>query len=309
MAKMYPQHLPAHVESDAERRLFDLFKNEFSDDFVVFAQVRWLAKRRSRATDGEADFVVAHPKYGVLVIEVKGGGIGYDGSTAKYSSIDRYGKEHTIKDPFAQASASMHALVSKLREAEETSKYTYNLGYAVALPDIEVDFDLATNAPEDVVIDAEGARDLKQSIIDIFRYWDLHQNPIGEDAIEALVGLLGRSWQVRTTVGADIAAQEEVIRLLTERQYELLDFLGERRRALITGCAGSGKTMLAVEKARRLARDGYRVLVTCYNQNLGSWLGTQLESEGVTAHRFLSLCSQYATRAGVHPEHLPGRNG
>ena len=72
MARMFPERLPAEVKSEAERRLFDIFKSEFSDDFVVFHGVRWLARRRGGgATDGEADFVVAHPHYGVLVLEVK----------------------------------------------------------------------------------------------------------------------------------------------------------------------------------------------------------------------------------------------
>ena len=197
MAKMYPGRLPANVESAAERRLFELFRTEFSDDFVVFYGVRWLAKRRRGAMDGEADFIVAHPRYGVLVIEVKGGGIGYDSATGKYSSTDPSGAVHEIKDPFQQASTSMHALISKVNESEVTAKHQYRYGYAVALPDVEVDFDLATNAPEDVIIDAEAVQDLKQSVIDIFRFWDLHQTPIGDDAVDALAGLLGRSWQVR----------------------------------------------------------------------------------------------------------------
>jgi hypothetical protein len=239
MARMLPERLPADVESAAERRLFELFRTEFSDDFVVFSQVRWLAKRRRGAQDGEADFIVAHPRYGVLVIEVKGGGIGYDATTAKFTSTDRTGTVHEIKDPFRQAQNSMYALVGKLRESAETSKYEYHLGYAVAFPDVQVDYDLAINAPEDVIIDSESTADLKQSVIDLFRYWDMHDRPMGEEAMEALINLLGRSWRVSTTVGADIAAQEEVIRLLTEKQFQLLDFLGRRRRALITGCRES----------------------------------------------------------------------
>lgn len=61
MAIMLPERLPADVESDAERRLFDEFRDTFRDDFTVFAGVAWLTKERGRgASDGEADFVVAH---------------------------------------------------------------------------------------------------------------------------------------------------------------------------------------------------------------------------------------------------------
>ena len=36
----------------------------------------------------------------------------------------------------------------------------------------------------------------------------------------------------------------------------------------ISGFAGSGKTLLAAEKATSLAKQGFRVLLTCYNKNL-----------------------------------------
>jgi superfamily I DNA/RNA helicase len=132
--------------------------------------------------------------------------------------------------------------------------------------------------------------------------------PPGDDAVEALVGLIGRSWQIETTIGTELDEQQTAIRLLTEQQFAILDLLGSRRRALISGCAGSGKTMLAMEKARRLARSGYRVLLTCFNRNLGNWLAAQVTGDGVVAQRFLSLCAQYAQKAGVPLSKRPGES-
>jgi len=118
LARMFPERLPADVESEAERRLFDIFKSDFGDDFAVFSQVRWLARRRGgAAADGEADFVVAHPRYGVLVLEVKGGGIARDAKTGVWTSKDRGGAEHEIKDPLRQSARSMYALRDKLCES------------------------------------------------------------------------------------------------------------------------------------------------------------------------------------------------
>jgi hypothetical protein len=300
---MYPERLPYEAESDAERRLFDTFRTEFSDDFVVLWGVRWLAKRRSRgAQDGEADFVVAHPKHGVMVLEVKGGGIKKDAESGRWISTDRAGVEHEIKDPFHQASRSMHALREKLREAESSSRYSYPMCYAVVFPDIFVEEDLGPEAPREIVIDAMKVRSLKQAIIDAFQYRAAAGEPPGAEGIEALVGVLGSSWQIETTIGTCLQDQERLIRLLTEQQFSVLDFLGRHRRALISGCAGSGKTMLALEKARRLAREGYHVLVTCYNQNLGNWMSAQVSDEGIEVRRFLSLCRTYAEQAGIELE-------
>ncbi|TMB99966.1 MAG: nerd domain protein [Chloroflexi bacterium] len=305
MARMFPERLPAEVKSEAERRLFDIFKSEFSDDFVVFHGVRWLARRRGGgATDGEADFVVAHPHYGVLVLEVKGGGISRDAQSGRWTSTDREGVEHEIKDPFRQASGSMFALRSNLRESEVTRQYAYPLAWAAAFPDIYIDFELGPDALPEAVFDLPKVRALKQSVVDALRLRCGDQDGPGPEAIEALVTLLGRSWQVEATVGATLDQQERIIRLLTEEQFALLDFLGARRRALISGCAGSGKTMLAVEKARRLVGEGQRVLLTCYNQNLAAWVAAQLPQADV--RHFHRLCRDFAAKAGIDLSRRPG---
>jgi Nuclease-related domain/UvrD-like helicase C-terminal domain len=300
---MYPERLPLDVESEAERRLFHIFRTEFSDDFAVLCGVRWLARERGHgARDGEADFVVAHPKHGVLVLEVKGGGIAKDAKTGRWKSIDRQGKEHEVKDPFQQASRSMYELRQKLREAEPTRDHSYPMCYAVAFPDIFVEGGLGPEAPREIIIDSQDVGSLKQAIIDVFRYRNAAGDPPGDEGIVALLSVLASSWQIETTVGASLQEQESLIRLLTEQQFAVLDMLGRRRRALISGCAGSGKTMLAMEKAKRLAREGYRVLLTCYNQNLSNWMALQFPDDSVEVRRFLSLCRYFAQRAGIELE-------
>jgi hypothetical protein len=304
MARMYPERLPQDTISDAERRLFDAFREEFSDDWVVFAGARWLARtRKGGARDGEADFVVAHAKYGVLVIEVKGGGIAHDAQAGRWTSTDSGGVVHEIKDPFKQAADNMYDLRRKLAESEVTREFKYPLAYAVAFPDIWADHDLGLEAPREIVFDIPKVRDLKQAVVDAFRHrrGDEHPPPPGEAAVEALVRLIGNSWQIDTTVGASLMGQEHAIRLLTEEQFGVLDLLCRQRRVLITGCAGSGKTMLAVEKAKRLDREGFRVLLTCYNENLAAWMGRQFNGTGVVVMNFHKLCFELARKAGLDP--------
>jgi len=302
MARMYPEMLRHDTASDAERRLFDAFHEGFSDDWVVFSQVRFLARnRKGGARDGEADFVVAHPRHGLLVIEVKGGGISHDARTGRWTSTDRDGVAHEIKDPFKQAADNMYDLRRKLQESELTRGFSYPMAYAVAFPDVWAGQDLGLEAPREIVFDLARCRDLKQAVVDALkgRTGDRSGEP-GEEGIEALVQLIGCSWQIETTVGASLMGYERAIRLLTEEQFSVLDLLRRQRRALISGCAGSGKTMLALEKARRLAGEGYRVLLTCYNENLSYWMAQQFtHTHGVTAMNFHRLSSEFAKKAGI----------
>ena len=52
------------------------------------------------------------------------------------------------------------------------------------------------------------------------------------------------------------------------------------------GCAGSGKTMLAVEQAKRLAAKGEDVLFVCFNTGLKNHLREREASSGVEFWNF-----------------------
>lgn len=104
-------------------------------------------------------------------------------------------------------------------------------------------------------------------------------------------------------VGQFLLEQAQLIRL-TEEQYTILDSLNRQRRMVIGGFAGSGKTMLAVEKAMRLARAGFRVLLTCYNKRLATDLRRSLAENpllwtGLDIYHFHDLCTKLAKEYGI----------
>src|SRR3954463_14925604 len=99
---MIPQELDAATPS-GERKLFERLRDEASDDLVAFHSVAWLVPGDDgRPRQGEADFILAHPGGGALVLEVKGGSVRYDGARGTWFSTGR-GGEKRIKDPAAQA--------------------------------------------------------------------------------------------------------------------------------------------------------------------------------------------------------------
>ena len=104
-----------------------------------------------------------------------------------------------------------------------------------------------------------------------------------------------------------MAAAEDRIVTLTERQFGVLDMLHAQRRAVILGVAGSGKTLIAAEKARRLAAEGFDVLLTCFNRPLAEWLAATVgRHERVTVstfHRLAERLGQEAGLIGAKPAH------
>ena len=65
-----------------------------------------------------------------------------------------------------------------------------------------------------------------------------------------------------------IANEKKRFFRLTDRQCAALDILKNFDNMLVRGCAGSGKTIMAVKLAQRLAVQGKSVLLLCYNQLL-----------------------------------------
>lgn len=299
MTRMYPQPMHPDTLSHAERRLYAALQEQLPDDYTAFHSIWWQVRDTTNGVrDGEADFVLAHPEWGILIVEVKGGRIRYDGPGGQWFSND-----NAIKDPFKQGREAKYSLLDKLKEQTYWRDRWITVGYAVAFPDVAVKDDLRLDAPRELILDASDMADLAAWVEQAMRY--LHgrrpdDNPLGRAGVEELVALLSPSWDLHPLLSAEIEQERQEMARLTEEQFVMLDFLGRHRRATISGCAGSGKTTLAVEKGRRLAREGFDVLLTCFNVNLAEFLGgdetlpRRLEVANVHA-----LASDLARKAGL----------
>lgn len=83
---------------------------------------------------------------------------------------------------------------------------------------------------------------------------------------------------------------------LTRDQYKVIDYLRNFRRVRISGCAGSGKTLVAAEKAIRLAEMGLRTLILCHNPLLARHVASSVEGTGVDVAAF---CDWVRGLAGI----------
>jgi len=157
MARMIPHRPHPDTQSRAELRLFEAWQRQLPDDYVVFHSVWWQVRNTTGGVrDGEADFLLVHPDFGVLIVEVKGGRIRYDGLNNQWFS-----NENPIKDPFKQGREAKYSLLDKLKELPYWRDRWITVGYSVAFPDVTVKSDLRLDAPRQLILDASDMTDLR----------------------------------------------------------------------------------------------------------------------------------------------------
>src|SRR5262249_44829101 len=111
------------------------------------------------------------PANGMLVIEVKGGSLSFDSNQMKWLRVLPSGQHRVInKDPFAQARASMHEILDRVRKqfAVGRAELPFTYGYAVAFPDCRYTGALPAGIVPDLVLDASKCRDMKASVERVF---------------------------------------------------------------------------------------------------------------------------------------------
>ncbi len=306
MAKIYPQRFPQwaieQANRSAEKKVFEKLA-QLPEPYVVFYSAAWQVRTpRTGAQDGEADFIVAHPEKGVLILEVKGGRIRYDAEESQWYSLDRNGVEHVIKDPIQQARNSKGALLQKLRELPGWSDDFLTIAYMVVFPDVLAgQTALRPELPRDLLIDSADLDSLEARIENGFAWFageERRTGVLGIQRLRLLESFLANSFTLKTPMGVELAQDEAQIIELTEQQMRLLHFIQRQRRAVIEGCAGSGKTTLALEKARQLNEQGFETLLLCFNAPLAEYL-RQRATQGVEVYHFHGLCKDLAKKAGL----------
>jgi hypothetical protein len=300
MPKFFPTE-PQQGTPGSERRVWDAL-SRLDPEWRVFHSVAWQSERAGREGDGEADFVLLHPRSGIVVLEVKGGELAID--RGRWTTLNRgTGAVHDIKNPFEQAKASKHALLKHLTHL--FGRFDASICHGAVLPEVTVDTFIGLDAPRDITIDASDLTNMPAAIDRLLRHWQAHSS-FNDSDISKLTNVLAPSTRLVTTLKARIAQtlMEQID--LTARQVFALGQLRRNRRGVVLGPAGSGKTILATERARQLALDGFDVLLTCFNRPLADAVATDLSPiDGVSVATFHSLCMSQLRAAGISPPDDP----
>ncbi|WP_299560495.1 ATP-binding domain-containing protein [uncultured Mycolicibacterium sp.] len=249
----------------SERSTYQVLVEQLGpDDLVVPGQ-----RVTDHLKDHEIDFVVAIEGAGIACLEVKGGEVWHDGTGWRQL---RGGRECDI-EPVRQVREACYALRYFVEYDPRWTQGRVRWDHLVVFPHTEVpaDFELP-ECPRWKVIDRTDLPRLVDRLREVLIRQELDRPLLTKEGIEQLALVLGGRGLPQRDVVARALANEDVADTLTQQQAVILDAIRLLNRVEVRGGAGSGKTFLAMEQARRLAADGKRVALVCYSHGLASYL-------------------------------------
>lgn len=318
MAIMIPPVISPEVKSNAEKKIFEWFRNApGTDKWIVLHSLG--ISTHNKVIYGETDFLVIAPGLGMFAIEVKGGRIKREHGIWYFTN--RYGKtDSKSRGPFEQAKDGIYSIMEAVKKRVDFEhRHVSNVlfGYGVMFPDIEY---TSTGIDEEQwqVFDCRDGSDVKQFIrrlADNTRAaWESHYGPVSRNRlpdaadVRYMASVLRGDFDYAVSMSVQLRDAHEALIALTQEQYRCLDQLDDNSRCLIRGPAGTGKTLLALEAVKRFAAQGRKVALFCFNSNLADWLEDYFRNmpQSVRPH-YVGTLHRYMTRiageAGLLPDY------
>lgn len=282
------QLIPDFIHKDAppgEKQIFATLRNsKRGADWVVLHSLN--LPRHLRQNVGEIDFLILVPGKGILVLEVKS-----HQKVRRQNGLWYLGDEKpSARGPFEQASTAMHSLINDLGgQLAGGVPFTY----AVAFTSLRFDEPATEWEPWQVLDNRSvGSADLHDAIENTLennrqKLLQMLMNPEQQKSVawfhpDRNAPTVGRIQEIVRHIRGnfEIYIQPQDLnrdlqaeyKLFLEEQFEALDQMSANQRTLFEGPAGTGKTLLAVEAARRAINDDMPTLLLCFNRMLANFL-------------------------------------
>lgn len=312
MARLIPNVEIDRIYPISEQKVARALVEQLPQDCVIYHSYPWLHSNTHSGNppqktlyEGEIDFVILWPEHGLLVLEVKGGKIDYREEERDWYSTNQQGETNRIKDPFDQARKNMYAIKKLLEKKQYSSQnipFTY--GYAVCFSGSRYRGGVPPGSEPSIILDMNHLPKIKSSLQSIFNYWNhaSSQRSITPADRKKVDQILLPEFNLIPVLSSQIEDQEADLVRMSEDQLHILEMVKSNSRMAIEGVAGSGKTLLALEKARRLAADGKKTALLCFNKALaGSMKNSINQSEYplIEVYHFHGLVEEFCNRAGV----------
>ena len=254
------------------------------DDYYVFHSFSIVNVSEGTIDESETDFIVFNQNLGILCIEAKAGLPEYRNNRWYYGS----GIPMKHDGPFRQASRRKHGIIdlliqSRLGDIAKRCKFVHAVWFISVVDKSYFDNKtLPEEAPLELILTQESENDLDAAIKRIFSLETRFETSLSNKDKDILLNrVLAPQFGTISLAEYRRGHEKVVFKALLKEQVALLEYLEEQNNAIINGLAGTGKTVMAKEKALRHADKGEKVLFLCYNSKLKEYLSRSYPHENI----------------------------
>lgn len=305
MATMIPKVSAQELKGPYVEQLVFSALCSLPDEYIVFHSVSWSkAHRRSKRTWFENDFLILHPNYGMLVLEIKGGGISYkDGLFHQINTLTH--EDLIIKegsDPYNQAKNGKYHYLHIIGEVGDGLEKNIAIEPLIWFPSCTIDnissFPLCYREIDFAVLDERAFEEksgipFEKRLLQVFQGYNSQKyTALTAEEFTTITKLLASDFELVPSPSIIKEELDYAFLQLSNEQKGLLDYIEEQNYAAIQGAAGTGKTVVAVEAAKRFGGQGRKVLFLCFNSLLYEHLMKDCPCENVqyyNIHTYASL--------------------
>lgn len=300
MAIMIPNRPHSFTPASLEGVMFTALE-KLPDEYYVFHSLKISTVVENTFHESETDFVIFNKRLGIICLEAKAGQVHYENGYWLYGN----GEPMHNGGPFNQAASNKW----KLMKYFENHRFSSILGkckflHAVWFPSIsETDVRgmvLPTESDKALIMTKEALADPQPYLEKIFALElpGKKETSLTDAEINRILKeILCPQFNVFPSVTFESDLKKIVFHRLLEEQSGILNFLSEQKTAVINGAAGTGKTMIAVEKAQRHASAGEKVLFLCYNVQLKNYLSENYANENIDYYTISGLACKLCNTA------------
>jgi hypothetical protein len=305
MATMFPDYRQKRLifASKAEESFYKLAEALPSSWSVYYSCTLSSVEPGKGLQDNEIDFVLYHPKYGLFVIEVKGGGISYDAEKSQFFSVNRHGQKFEIKNPFQQALVWKSRFLRFLKNRQIKVPTTH----LVCFPSVrEDDIPSSASVQHDLILGRDRLNRLEDYLKSIARMVHPSKFLNFADRRKELDQILrGTTYTTRLYLRDYIDNHELKVQDVEIIHETLITPIAGTRRMAIEGEAGTGKTILAMMLARTFRDQGRSVLLLSSNPLLNNYMKTET-GHGVDVQTYWELASSFGIELLRRPNGFEG---
>lgn len=302
MAKIFPRIENIDGIPFSEKVVYKALMS-LPDTFTIFHSVQWFSRGSRKSIWKENDFLILSQKYGMLVLEVKGGNVEYkDGVFVQTNTLTK--KESILSkkkrnDPLTQAIDGKYHYRDLISEILKDEMFSFNIDVCVCFPSCKVkntmdSFPLKYKEIKDAILDYNSIQNssFELEIKKVYDFYNAYKNTsVNDEQYKRIKRSIAQDFRLIAVPALRKGELDDAFIRLTNEQVGLLDYISEQEVATIQGVAGTGKTIIAIEAAKRFASEGNKVLFLCFNSLLFHYLKNTYPIESVdyfNIHTFLT---------------------